>query len=267
MIKTFTDQMGRSVDVQWPPARIISLVPSQTEMLHHLGLENEVVGITKFCIHPNDWYKKKKRVGGTKNIDLDTILQLKPDVIIANKEENEMTQILELSKHFPVWISDINTLDQALDMIGSIGQLVNKTNEASQLTSDIKSKFQFIPSVPKHSAVYLIWNNPMMTINRHTFINDMLHRCGLQNVFANANNSRYPEITEEQLIQSHPELLLLSSEPFPFAEKHITHFSKILPNTKVMLVDGEMFSWYGSRLLQSPEYFRQLLQEIDQPKI
>jgi ABC-type Fe3+-hydroxamate transport system substrate-binding protein len=263
MHKTFTDQLGRAIDVRWPPERIVSLVPSQTELLHYLGLEKEVVGITKFCIHPQHWYSTKTRVGGTKNTHFDAIKQLNPDVIIANKEENDMAQIMELSKHFPLWVSDIKTLEHAQHMISSLGQLTNKLALAEQLVSDIKLKFELAPISVNNRVAYLIWNNPMMTVNHDTFIHDMLLRCGWINVFAEVTDSRYPQISEELLIAANPEVLLLSSEPFPFAAKHIKHFTKILPHTKVMMVDGEMFSWYGSRLLQAPAYFKQLLQEMN----
>src|SRR6185503_8492334 len=129
----FTDQLGRTISLENPPRRIISLVPSQTELLHDLGLEEEVVGITKFCIHPTDWFRHKTRVGGTKDIRSDVILNLQPDLIIANKEENQSQQIEELSPHFPVWISDISTLSDALEMIRALGDLTDRSPQADSL--------------------------------------------------------------------------------------------------------------------------------------
>src|ERR1700741_3198050 len=107
----FIDQTGRKISIPQIPQRIISLVPSQTELLFDLGLDKEVVGITKFCVHPPEWFQTKTRVGGTKQLKIDLIKQLQPDLIIANKEENVKEQIEELEKHFPVWISDVNNLE------------------------------------------------------------------------------------------------------------------------------------------------------------
>src|ERR1700741_1030662 len=120
----FTDQMNREIELKGSPKRIISLVPSQTELLWHLGLREELVGITKFCVHPEEMFHTKPRVGGTKKFDLKKIAELKPDLIIGNKEENEQVQIEELMKQYPVWMSDITNLDQALDMISRVGALV-----------------------------------------------------------------------------------------------------------------------------------------------
>src|SRR4051812_11307667 len=120
----FTDQMGNAVELEGPPSRIVSLVPSQTELLFYLGLDKEVAGITKFCIHPAEMFHSKPRVGGTKKYDFEKIRQLAPDLIIGNKEENEQKQVEELQKLYPVWMSDIRNLADALQMIRSVGELV-----------------------------------------------------------------------------------------------------------------------------------------------
>jgi ABC-type Fe3+-hydroxamate transport system substrate-binding protein len=264
--QTFTDQMGRAVEINFPPIRIISLVPSQTELLYHLGLEEEVVGITKFCVHPKDWFNTKTRVGGTKKINFEVIAQLKPDLIIANKEENEREQIKELSKLYPVWISDIITLNDSLQMIQQIGKLTDKENKSSELVKKIKAEFnlfkQQTSSYPPLRTLYFIWNKPYMLAGKNTFINEMLSRCN----FNNALNSqdRYPELTIEQIKSIAPELILLSSEPYPFKQKHIDELKIYLPNTKIILVDGELFSWYGSRLLEAPKYFKKLLKDLNE---
>ncbi len=261
MDKEFTDHIGRTVNISYPPKRIISLVPSQTELLHYLGLETEVVGITKFCIHPNEWYTNKTRVGGTKNVKFDVIEALQPDLIIANKEENEQEQIEALAEKFPVWISDIHTLDNALKMIVDIGLLTNTEAKSNQLVEEIKDRFSTLAKPNRtYKMAYFIWQNPYMVAGSNTFINDMLKRCGFENVFANIG--RYPEINEEQLKEAQPELILLSSEPFPFKEKHIEQFKALCPNATIKIVDGELFSWYGSRLLQSPNYFKEILNSI-----
>ena len=256
-----TDQCGRIVEVTDSPKRIVSLVPSQTELLYDLGLRDEVLGITKFCIHPEEWFRTKTRIGGTKLVNIELIRQLQPDLIIANKEENVKEQIEALEKEWPVWVSDVNTLAQALDMIMQIGVLTNTEAESSLLGSKIKTAFD-IPvyhNKPQRTA-YLIWKDPWMTAGGDTFIHDMLEKAGLTNIYKSA--SRYPQINIEELSSVNCELLLLSSEPYPFTEKHVAALQAQLPGAKILLADGEMFSWYGSRLLQSPAYFQKLWQKI-----
>lgn len=241
--------------------RIISLVPSQTELLYYLGLEEEVIGITKFCIHPEKWFRNKTRVGGTKHINTALIKSLHPDLIIANKEENEKDQVEALYKDFRVHVTDVNNLTDASDMIQTVGRLVNKEQEALQLSEAINQKFlQLQPINNKQNVVYLIWKDPYMTVGGDTFINDMLNRCGLNNLFN--KKQRYPMITVEELSQNNFDTILLSSEPYPFKQKHIDEWQQIFPDKRIILVDGEMFSWYGSRLLQAPEYFKKLRSEM-----
>ncbi len=264
----FNDQTGRIVTVPRLPQRIISLVPSQTELLFDLGLENEVAGITKFCIHPDEWYRSKPRIGGTKQVHMELIHQLQPDLVIANKEENVKEQVEELAKHYPVWVSDVNNLEDASAMIGQIGEITGKHKPAEQMINRIKSAFSELPAIYNKPAlpagrlktVYLIWQKPFMTIGGDTFIHAMLQASGFHNVFE--NEKRYPEVSVEQLQAMKPDLLFLSSEPFPFGEKHVQEWEQCLPNTKVFLVDGEMFSWYGSRLLKAPAYFVSLQQQL-----
>ena len=240
------------------PKKIISLVPSQTELLHYLGLEAETVAITKFCIHPKSWYRSKTKVGGTKTLNLQNIKKLQPDLIIANKEENVKGQIDELAKDFNVLVTDVNTLEEAFDMIIDIGLLTGTSVAANKLSEKIKNDFAaFHLPKEKIDSAYLIWNNPYMAAGGGTFINDILTRCGFKNVFANM--PRYPQVTTAQLHTANCKLLLLSTEPYPFKQKHINELQEQLPHTKILLVDGEMFSWYGSRMLQMPEYLQQLV--------
>ncbi len=258
-LQTITDMMGRTFSVSEIPQRIISVVPSQTELLYELGLDEEVVGITKFCIHPDDWFETKTRVGGTKNLNINSIIDLKPDLVIANKEENTQSELEELSKHVPVWISDIRNLDDALNMITQLGEILSREEESAQIISKITQSFGMLEpiQIPK-KAVYLIWRDPYMAVNSDTFIHDMLRRCGLINLSADSSD-RYPTLSPEQLFAMNPDLVLLSSEPFPFAEKHAEELSRLLPKARIGLVDGEAFSWYGSRLIQSAPYFKQLI--------
>ncbi len=265
LMHEYVDQIGNKVKLPSRPQRIISLVPSQTELLYDLGLEEEVVGITKFCVHPSAWYLKKARVGGTKTLDIEKIKLLSPDLIIANKEENTQEQISELSAHFPVWVSNVESVDSAIDMIKEIGLLTGKSDESNSITAEICSRFLDISlnSSPKKVA-YLIWHDPLMTVGKTTFINDLLKKLNWQNVFEEELSSRYPIVSDQNLVSAKPDLLLLSTEPFPFGEKHIEHFQKLLPSTQVLLVDGEMFSWYGSRMRLAPEYLKSMLQTVKQ---
>jgi ABC-type Fe3+-hydroxamate transport system substrate-binding protein len=256
-----TDQCGRIVHVPENPKRIISLVPSQTELLYDLGLREEVCGITKFCIHPEEWFRSKARVGGTKDVKTDQIDALQPDLILANKEENVKEQIEQLAEKWPVWVSDINNLDHAFDMIRQIGRLTGKSTQADQLHCQIQSAFQsLIIADKKPRTAYLIWRDPYMTIGGDTYIHSMLELAGFDNIFKNIN--RYPETNPVELRSLNCEVLLLSSEPYPFREKHIQELQEALPDTKIQLADGEMFSWYGSRLLKAPAYFQKLREKV-----
>lgn len=252
-MRQLTDQMGRCVWVPNEPKRIISLVPSQTELLYDLGLGDELVGLTKFCVHPKGIKKEKTIIGGTKTYKLDVVRSLRPDLIIGNKEENDQVSVEELSKEFPVWMSDISNLTEALCMMEQIGELVGKQAEAQRAVERVKNSFDTLDAPKNEKVVYLIWHEPIMVAGRDTFINDMLLRCGFDNLIL---KSRYPVLTPEELQLLNPDRLLLSSEPFPFKPKHIKGYKEILPQSKIELVDGEMFSWYGTRLLKAVEYFK-----------
>ena len=254
--------MHRTVPVPAFPERIVSLVPSQTELLYDLGLGERVVGITKFCIHPETWFKTKHRVGGTKKVDMAKLRALKPDLIIGNKEENDRKDIQALEKEFPVWMSDVRDLSGALDMIMRIGDLTGTQAKADVLRQNIERGFAEIQPLEEPLTVaYFIWREPFMTAGEGTFVNDMLQRCGLMNVF-DEGDARYPEISAREVAEADPDVILLSSEPFPFKEKHIAELNMICPGTPVRLVDGELFSWYGSRLLHAPAYFNGLLRTL-----
>ncbi|MFC5283314.1 ABC transporter substrate-binding protein [Pedobacter alpinus] len=255
----FIDQLSKEIEIKYPPKRIISLVPSQTELLFDLGLNEEIVGVTKFCIHPKDKVKQATKIGGTKKLDIDKIRQLKPDLIIGNKEENQKEDIELLMQEFPVWMSDIYNLEDALNMILGIGALVCKKAEAKFIIDDIENSFSnlllSIKNKPRKKAAYFIWKAPNMLAGSNTYINEMLKYCGLQNI---VEQQRYPSFTTDELLNLQPEVVLLSSEPYPFTQKHVLAYKNIWPNAKVELVDGEMFSWYGSRLKLAANYFKQL---------
>lgn len=253
----FIDALGKEQSLVCPPKRIISLVPSQTELLFELGLESEVVGITKFCVHPERRWKEVARVGGTKTIRLENVRRLNPDLIIANKEENTRDQIEVLAKEFPVWMSDIQTAEDAYDMILSVGTFADKQEEAEKLVGDIREKWTSIQGIAKNKRVaYLIWQHPEMLAGPDTYIGDVLKLCGYDNIAD--NQGRYPEMSIDQIQKLNPDHILLSSEPFPFVEKHAARYRSLFPNATVKLVDGEMFSWYGSRMKLAAPYIASL---------
>lgn len=257
----FIDQLGNVIELSSPPKRLISLVPSQTELLFHLGLDEEIVGITRYCIHPKDKVAGKTKIGGTKRFDIEKIKSLKPDLIIGNKEENYLEGIEELQKHFPVWLSDIYNLQDALAMMNELCRLTGKEPEGKVLIAQIESAFkEYVPPVspnyPKPTAAYFIWRRPYMVAAGNTFIDSMLSTFGVQNVFGHLE--RYPEINTEMLGEAKPDYIFLSTEPYSFSERHIPEFHALSPLSRVVLADGEMFSWYGSRLLLAPVYFRNL---------
>lgn len=253
--KTFVDQLGREVVLpSFPPKRIVSLVPSQTELLHALGLEEEVVGITKFCIYPMEWAKGKKKIGGTKNAKIEEILALQPDLIIANKEENEKGTLELLEQFCPVWISDVRDLASALQMIEALAEITGKQLEGSKIHEAIQSSFQLLrPILEGKRVAYAIWRNPWMFAGADTFIQDVLTRLGASNVLA-AEQSRYPVVDLENIKALDVDIILLSSEPFPFKKKHIQELHDFGFTSEVRVVDGAFFSWYGSHLLGTVDY-------------
>lgn len=254
---TFTDQTGHTITLRETPKRIISIVPSQSEFLWDIGLQNQLVGITKFCIHPKEMYTSVTRVGGTKKLNIEKIRELKPDLIIGNKEENEKEQIEQLQKEFNVWMSDIYNFDDSFAMMQSLGEITGKREEADNWVSKIKSELIPIKNIfPKKKVLYFIWKDPYMIAAGNTFIDHVLNYIGLENA---ANQlQRYPEMSEEVLKNIEPEVCFLSSEPYPFKEKDIEDINRILPDCKIKIMDGEVFSWYGSRLHDLPAYLKKL---------
>ncbi|SIT94785.1 ABC-type Fe3+-hydroxamate transport system, substrate-binding protein [Pontibacter indicus] len=249
--------------LQQLPQRIVSLVPSQTELLFDLGLEERIVGLTKFCIHPKEKVKQKTKIGGTKNFKLDVIDELQPDLIIGNKEENYPEGIAALQEKYPVWMSDIYTLEDSLQMITQLGELTGTEAKAEQIAQGIAAGFQKLqPVQPAIPTAYFIWRKPYMAVGSDNFIDHLLQRCGFRNVFA--DQPRYPEVSSDELRAAAPKLILLSSEPYPFQEKHFAEFQELCPNAVIKVVDGEMFSWYGSRLLQAPAYLQGIIEEVEQ---
>lgn len=253
---TFKDQLNRTFQFSTSPKRIISLVPSQTELLIDLGLKDRLVGITKFCVHPEKLRDDIAVVGGTKTVHYDKIEGLHPDLIICNKEENTLEMVQGLEKIAPVWVSDIATIEESLDMIERLGDLLDVTDKASELVAMItseKNAFErFMETRPLKKVAYLIWKKPYMAAGTDTFIHSLLGINRFENIITEL---RYPEVTVEQLTSA--DLVLLSTEPFPFKELDVSELKNRL-HKEVRIVDGEYFSWYGSRLQNAFTYFRTL---------
>lgn len=258
----YKDQLGNIIKLDKKPLRIISIVPSQSEFLWDIGLRNELVGITKFCVHPGEMFKSIERVGGTKNLNINKIRALKPDLIIGNKEENEQADIELLQKEFNVWMSDIFTFDDAFEMMNGLGEIFDKKNQAKKIVDEIKRTLPEVKNIFKgQKTAYFIWYKPYMCAAKNTFIDHVLNYVGLKNALGNLK--RYPKLDDEKLKQIELEFCLLSSEPFPFKVKHIKELRDKLPEAKIVIVDGEIFSWYGSRLLHFTEYVKQLKKMLD----
>jgi ABC-type Fe3+-hydroxamate transport system substrate-binding protein len=251
------DQLHREIHLPDVPKRIISLVPSQTELLIDLGLEESLVGITKFCVHPEELRKSKKIVGGTKQVKLERIKSLKPDIILCNKEENTREMVMQLEDIAPVHVSNIVKLADAFELMDQYGKLFQKQALTQTMVNSIKIKMNSLEKQlscrPVKKVAYLIWKKPLMVAGKDTFIDELLKLNRLENVF---NEARYPQTSLKDLKANKPDIILLSSEPFPFQEKHKAYFSEL--NTQVKLVDGEYFSWYGSRLIKAMDYFKSL---------
>ncbi len=262
---TFTDQTGTIHFWEKTPSRIVSLVPSQTELLYDLGLEANIVGITKFCVHPFHLKKTKSIVGGTKQVDVDKIRALQPDIIIANKEENTFEMVQQLQEICTVWVTNISNLKDNAQMIADFGQIFNKRTEAQFIIDKIQARkeefLHFIKQKPKLKVAYFIWANPYMVVGKDTFIHEMLQINHFNNIYG--NKTRYPEVELKKIrMEGDPDLVLLSSEPFPFKEEHAFEIGRFTHHAKTIFVDGELFSWYGSRILKSFDYFKKIHQRI-----
>jgi ABC-type Fe3+-hydroxamate transport system substrate-binding protein len=256
-MQSFSDQLNRIVKLQGKPQRIVSLVPSITELLFDLGLGSRIVGCTKFCVHPASMPPNVIRIGGTKNPKIETIKSLKPDLIIANKEENNQVDIIALANFYPVWVSDVKTVQDALQMIAGIGKITETESAATAMVSTIERQFELVKAecslLPPLRVVYLIWKNPYMAAGSKNFINSILGYFNLENELS-GSDQRYPVIEPKQFNLKPVSFILLSSEPYPFKKQHIEEIESTFAPAKAIVVDGEMFSWYGSRMLHMKEY-------------
>ena len=260
-MNVYYDHLEQRIELKDTPQRIVSLVPSQTELLVDLGLKKQIVGVTKFCVHPKELRKEKQVVGGTKQVHFKKIKALNPDIILCNKEENTQEMVEELEKIAPVHISDVVTIEDSLDLIFRYGEIFKVEEKASEIAEKIRKENELfqreMQEVVEKKVAYFIWKNPWMVAGKDTFINHLLEINRFKNAFLE-EDSRYPEIQLEQLKEKKVELVLLSTEPFPFKEKDKEALTKEVGKDCIHIVDGEYFSWYGSRLLAAFTYFRKL---------
>ena len=264
-MKEIKDQINRVFTLTKTPTRIISLVPSQTELLVDLGLEDNIVGITKFCIHPIHLRKTKTIVGGTKNIKIDKIKELQPDIILCNKEENTKEIVEDCEKIAPTHVSDIYTIDDAKELISLYGIMFSRRTEATNIIQKLDFKLNnfkhFIKNTEEKKVAYFIWRKPWMVAANNTFINYLLELNKFNNIYN--NKERYPEVEIKKIrLEGDPDFIFLSSEPYPFKDEHAFELGRFTHHAKTVFVDGEMFSWYGSRLLKAFDYFKQLHKRI-----
>ncbi|MBP6720788.1 MAG: ABC transporter substrate-binding protein [Bacteroidia bacterium] len=255
------DHLGRQVDLPQIPQRIVSLCPSQTETLVALGVGERLVGRTRFCIHPKSVLKKVKNIGGTKLVDFDRIRALKPDLIIGEKEENTAEMVAALEAEWPVFVTDVRDLESSARMVTDLGKITGTATKAAGLVSQIRASYDAICPLPRPvSCLYLIWKDPWMAVGADTFIDSVLKKCGFHNVAASLDG-RYPIVTKETFRGKMPEMVFLSSEPYPFANLHILDVQRLVNTHAVRIVDGEMFSWYGSHLIGVENYLNLVLQD------
>lgn len=255
----YTDQMGRNVVCPPNPQRIVSLVPSITELLFDLGLAGRIAGRTKFCILPEQEVKSIQIVGGTKQINIDIINTLQPDLIIGSKEENTKDDIELLEEFYPVWMSDVEKWEDMIDLIEKIGSLTGQVSQSRLLIDQYEQLYgewwEFF-AARQLNVAYLIWRNPFMAAGSGTYIHNFLKFLGFKNAFGHLQ--RYPEIKGSNELTGKVNHVFLSSEPFPFTEKYFSEVQTLFPGASVIIVDGMFFSWYGSRLLHMKKYIYEL---------
>ena len=254
------DASGVAVELARRPRRIVSLVPSITETLCALGLADALVGITVYCVEPRAVVGGKTRIGGEKNPDLEKIRGLAPDLVVANVEENLREHVDTLrSWSIPVWVTYPRTVVEGIRLIADLGAVTGTEAPASELLEQIEPLYARVAGAaarrPAVDVFYPIWRGPYMTINRDTYIHDMLRVCGARNVFGD-RPERYPTVTLDEVAARRPAVILLPDEPFRFRRAHLADFASYLDvpavrDGRIHLVDGKPFSWHGPRIAEA----------------
>ncbi|RHW35871.1 iron ABC transporter substrate-binding protein [Lysinibacillus yapensis] len=263
-MQTIVDHLSRTVKIPDQPKRIISICPAITETIFSLKAGNKLIGRTRYCTFPKGKVENIEVVGGTKEVNIEKIKQLEPDLILAEKEENTAEIVQQLEQIAPVFVSEVQSIQDGLRLIETLGQLTSSEEKAATMIQKIKDEFDALPHEQLGRAAYAIWRKPYMVVGDTTYINDVLKRLGFQNAY-NQAEERYPAVSKEQLSAANLDFLFLASEPFPFSEKHLTEFQAFLPDTKILLVDGEMF-WYGAKMIEAAVYFKELIKTVKQSR-
>lgn len=259
------DQTGRSVEIPRRPRRIVSLCPSTTETLFALGAGDAVAGRTRYCCHPRDRVGSLASVGGTKAVDLEALARLEPDLVVAVKEENHEPQVREIAVRWPTLVLDPVDVASALDGLRLLGRALFDDARGAALADDIARRFAGLPRLEGLRVLYLIWRKPFMAVGAGTYLDDVLRTLGFVNV-ASSLDGRYPELDADRVEALTPEILLASSEPFPFESKHLAELRALAPGARVAFVDGELFSWHGARMLEAADYFAGLVARLGGPE-
>jgi ABC-type Fe3+-hydroxamate transport system substrate-binding protein len=263
----FTDDLQRTVSLPFPPRRIISLVPSLTETLFALGAGERVVGVTDYCTHPPEGIARITKVGGTKNPRLEKIRQLTPDLVILNEEENRREDFLWLAEHgLPLYVTAPRTVADGIAVIEKLGALIGRQDQSAPIVQAQRELYNRLAveftDRPRLRVFCPIWRKPWMSFNAGTYADDMLWRCGGENIFR-TKPERYFVTTLEEAAALSPQVVLLPSEPYPFTLKHFVHL-KPLAETPAgrsghfYCIDGMALCWYGPRITDGLEQFSHL---------
>jgi iron complex transport system substrate-binding protein len=231
--------------------RIVSLVPSHTESLHALGLAERVVGRTRFCIHPESWVQQVPHVGGTKDARLERILELRPDLVVADKDENPLALVEALQEHgVEVLWSEIDTVADAAAFLRTLAARCAVAAAGEREGKRIESALASLRPKVRFPVFCPIWHRPWMTFDRTAYPHAMLDAVGFDNVFANHTGSKYFEVQAGEVAASAAQWMLLPTEPFPF-HKHPPAPDEALGlcgrKERMHIIDGEALTWFGTR--------------------
>jgi ABC-type Fe3+-hydroxamate transport system substrate-binding protein len=263
MWRRLHDDLGRPVALAAPPRRIVSLVPSLTELVCALGRGDRLVGVTRYCTEPSDVVAGLHRVGGTKNPDVSSIVALAPELVLVNAEENRHEDFQSLiAAGLTIWVSFPRTVEQTVASIERVGEGLDVTASAAAMAGEIAAALANPPG--RHARIFCpIWRKPWMSFNRDTYAHDLLRCAGGDNVCSELAD-RYPVVDLHAIAQTDPQVILLPDEPYPFAERHRQALGPLLDTSagrsgRIHLVDGKALSWYGPRTAAALRVFRRLL--------
>jgi len=256
MKRVVIDQLNRKIEINNNLNNIISLVPSLTELLFFLKMDEQVKGITNFCVHPSDKLSDKVIVGSPLHVDYEKIEQINPDIIIAGKSENNKNNIEKIAEKYPVWVSDVRSIEDACKMIEKIGMICNQSDLSYNITKNISVGFDSLADKTKIKVCYLVWEKPFMVAGNNNYINDILKKTGLINVFEHKEG--YAKVTAKEMQECQADFVLLPSEPYKFDNSHISTYKNLINKATVLLVDGQLFSWYGNRMLLAINYLKNM---------